>query len=274
MKYYTSKDDKTDYSSARFLCVNAIGLQKHTLFDTTVERTQGRSDYHVLYVKGGSCTAFFHGKEERLTAGDFILYPPHVPHKYIFLVKDACESYWLHFSGTAAAEILAQAALGGGIYRLPASESITALFRDMINLSLSGTKENRLEQSALLLSFLSLLSRQIKGETDPDGFVRVKYAMAKEIDRPYDAARYAAMCALSESRFSHKFKEKTGLPPLSYFLSLKLERAKEMLASSDLTVGEIACSVGFESPLYFSRFFKQQIGESPSHYKKRIQNTR
>ena len=274
MRFYTKGNDQTDYASDRFLHVNSIGVQKHALFDCTVFRENGRSDYHLLYIRRGRCTVYYESECEVLTEGCFVLYPPNVTQKYVFRVCDACESYWLHFSGTAAAEILAQAALGGGIYRLPASESITALFRDMINLSLSGTKENRLEQSALLLSFLSLLSRQIKGETDPDGFVRVKYAMAKEIDRPYDAARYAAMCALSESRFSHKFKEKTGLPPLSYFLSLKLERAKEMLASSDLTVGEIACSVGFESPLYFSRFFKQQIGESPSHYKNRIQNTR
>ncbi len=268
MLYHTHRNDTTDFLSGRFLHISAAGIQKHTRFDVTVERKKGRKDYHILYIKSGKAIVFYEGSKEILSEGCFVLYPPHVSQKYIFLAHDACESYWIHFSGTAAEEILAEAALSGGIYRITPHESISAAFRDIIN---KGTKA--LDACAALLSFLSLLGKCAAGEERQNPFAPVLSAMAEDLSRPYQGHLYASLCALSESRFAHKFKEYMGVSPFRFFLSLKLSRAEELLLSSNLSVGEIAATVGFDNQLYFSRLFKKQKGLSPLHYKKQHKGT-
>ena len=59
-------------------------------------------------------------------------------------------------------------------------------------------------------------------------------------------------CALSTSRFKAKFKEQMGITPLYYINSLKINRAKEMLKNSDLSVIDIAFALGFVQPQLLS----------------------
>ncbi len=265
MRYHLSKDDTTNYVSARFLHINAIGTQSHALFDYTVFREGGRDDYHLLYIREGACTVLYGAEKTVLHGGGFVLYPPRVTQRYTFFAADAARSDWLHFSGSAAEEMLKEAGLSCGVFHLPPDESISAAFREMINKNLlnAGT----LAETASLLSFLDLLGRRLRG-CRGNPFEHLLLKMAEDIGKPYDGTRYAALCALSESRFAHKFKEYMGLSPHSYFFSLKLARAKELLISSSLSVGEIAETVGFDNPLYFSRLFKRYVGCSPLIYKK------
>ena len=50
---------------------------------------------------------------------------------------------------------------------------------------------------------------------------------------------------------------------------LRLKKAASLLASSDMTVAEIAYEVGFSSPSYFTKCYKEQFGESPTEFLKR-----
>ena len=79
-------------------------------------------------------------------------------------------------------------------------------------------------------------------------------------------------CALSTSRFKVKFKEQMGVTPLYYINSLKINRAKEMLKNSDLSVIDIAFALGFASSNYFSAVFKKFTGYSPVAYRKMKSN--
>lgn len=79
-------------------------------------------------------------------------------------------------------------------------------------------------------------------------------------------------CALSTSRFKAKFKEQMGVTPLYYINSLKINRAKEMLKNSDLSVIDIAFALGFASSNYFSAVFKKFTGYSPVAYRKMKSN--
>lgn len=73
---------------------------------------------------------------------------------------------------------------------------------------------------------------------------------------------------ISETYLRRLFKENLCVSPIKYINDLKLEAAKGMLAVSNYTISEIAQSVGFDDPYYFSRFFKKETGISPSEYRK------
>lgn len=71
---------------------------------------------------------------------------------------------------------------------------------------------------------------------------------------------------MSRGSLYHKLLEITGLTPVEYIRSVKLERAVELLEKSDFNVAQIAYMTGFGTPGYFSRVFKAQYNVLPSEY--------
>ncbi|PJJ84315.1 two-component regulator propeller domain-containing protein [Mucilaginibacter auburnensis] len=78
-----------------------------------------------------------------------------------------------------------------------------------------------------------------------------------------DLSKHAGM---SRGSLYYKLIELTGLTPIEYMRSVKLEKAAALLTSSDYNVAQIAYMTGFGTPSYFSRMFKGKYGVLPSEY--------
>ena len=85
--------------------------------------------------------------------------------------------------------------------------------------------------------------------------------MSKDVDE------YAQLCHMSKYHFIREFKKLTGQSPIQYRNSLCMSRAAELLENTNLSVYEIAASLGIDNPLYFSKKFKDFYGISPSSYR-------
>ena len=72
---------------------------------------------------------------------------------------------------------------------------------------------------------------------------------------------------VSYSTFRKNFKKYTGLSPASYFQDLKLQRAKDLLRSTQMSIKEIAYLLDFETPDYFSTQFRKKVGKRPSDFR-------
>jgi transcriptional regulator GlxA family with amidase domain len=59
-----------------------------------------------------------------------------------------------------------------------------------------------------------------------------------------------------------------GPPPLKYLARYRLDRARELLLSTDQSVAEIAAATGFRDPFYLSRVFRRAEGCSPNEYRR------
>lgn len=77
----------------------------------------------------------------------------------------------------------------------------------------------------------------------------------------------AAHVDLNPYYFSKLFKETRGMTFIAYLTELRVQRAKELLASSHLSQKEICYETGYHDPNYFSRVFKKNTGYSPSEYR-------
>ncbi|WP_179197643.1 hybrid sensor histidine kinase/response regulator transcription factor [Hymenobacter crusticola] len=73
---------------------------------------------------------------------------------------------------------------------------------------------------------------------------------------------------MSRGSMYNKLLELTGMPPVEFIRSFKLERAAVLLGESDLTISEIAYQVGFATPHYFTKSFKAKFNILPSDYRK------
>jgi AraC-like DNA-binding protein len=74
---------------------------------------------------------------------------------------------------------------------------------------------------------------------------------------------------LSPEYFSKVFKRLTSQTPIEFINSVRLDKAKQLLASSSLPVTDIAYRTGFHDSNYFSRQFKKSTGLTPGDYRKR-----
>ena len=78
-----------------------------------------------------------------------------------------------------------------------------------------------------------------------------------------------AKIGYSRAHIFKEFKRATGDTVMSYFTKLKIEKAKQQLRETELSVKQIAESLSFDSPNYFSKTFKRVTGLTPMAYKKR-----
>lgn len=86
-----------------------------------------------------------------------------------------------------------------------------------------------------------------------------------DIDNYSFGSRHIAQkLRLSESQIYRKLKAITGKSTAVFIRSVRLEKAKEMLQTTNKTVSEIAYEVGFNDPSWFSRAFKEEFGQTPS----------
>ena len=69
--------------------------------------------------------------------------------------------------------------------------------------------------------------------------------------------------------FYSKIKELVGLSPSDFLKQVRMQRAEQLIAKSKMTFSEIAFSVGFTDPKYFTKCFKKQTGMTPSEYRQK-----
>jgi transcriptional regulator GlxA family with amidase domain len=92
-------------------------------------------------------------------------------------------------------------------------------------------------------------------------------------DHYADPAPVAAMLRLSglnERTFARRFRQATGLAPLEYVHTLRIEEAKQMLEAGHEPVEQIAAEVGYGDPAFFSRLFRRKVNLTPAQYRRRF----
>ncbi len=84
----------------------------------------------------------------------------------------------------------------------------------------------------------------------------------------YSLAEMAAISRMPMETFRKRFVAEVGMPPLSYVLHCKMERAKELLRDQNCSVRQAGIEVGMQDPYHFSKQFKNIVGISPSAFMK------
>lgn len=100
--------------------------------------------------------------------------------------------------------------------------------------------------------------------TDAIHFLRAHYD--REITTPMLAARFS----LSPKYFGVLFKAGTGMSVRDFLLDIRIQRAKQYLLDTSLSIEEVADSVGIHDAFYFTKLFKQREGIPPGRYRRML----
>jgi len=144
---------------------------------------------------------------------------------------------------------------------------------------------NEDEGSPLLADYLAraLASRLIatqlgpSGESISSGAVldpaqrrRLREFIETHLAYPIGLADLAAVVGFTPTRFARGFKRDTGTTPYHYVLTLRLQRAKRLLRTSNLPIAEIAVACGFSHQEHLTRMFGRETGVTPAAYRRSV----
>jgi transcriptional regulator GlxA family with amidase domain len=113
-------------------------------------------------------------------------------------------------------------------------------------------------------------SRQV----DAAVIARCQTWIAEHYDEPSPVSAMVRLSGLAERSFKRRFQEATGMSPLEYVHTLRLEEAKQMLESGNQPIEAIANEVGYEDAGFFSRLFRRNVNLTPAQYRKRFGSMR
>lgn len=260
---------KNDYflpseTDSPILHINTCGLQSFN-DSLTVIRENGSKDYHLLYVKSGYCTVYFNSEIKKLSAGEFVFYFPNTKQKYIFPSTHS-ESYFIHFDGSSAEEIINALDLKEGFHK---NDQFFHLYEKFDNLIISSNKSLprfSVYSISLLLDILYLVSEK-KKEYDISNINNLINYITANHNKLIDFESIAKDSGQSLHKMIISFKKQTGMTPKQFQEKTRIKIAKDYLVSSNINISKISKLVGYEDQLYFSRVFKRHTGLSPKTYR-------
>jgi AraC-like DNA-binding protein len=115
-------------------------------------------------------------------------------------------------------------------------------------------------------------AKQARGGLAPWQERRVKELMVANLEGVISLSQLANECGLSLSYFTRAFRTSTGVPPHRWLMQRRIDKAKDLLRSSDLSLNEIALACGFADQSHFTAVFTRMVGVSPGFWRRARQS--
>lgn len=109
----------------------------------------------------------------------------------------------------------------------------------------------------------------VKEAPHADSVVREAEALLKEVYlEPNAVARAVGRSRVPERTLKRRFKSATGLSIMDYVQNLRIERAKQLLETTRMTVDEVSIACGYDNASFFRRLFRDRCGLAPADYRR------
>ena len=133
---------------------------------------------------------------------------------------------------------------------------------------------DRLESKGVIYQLLSRFVRQAspRYHTENKGVRQALECIERRISDTIRVEELAETACISVDHFIRLFKQEVGLTPMHFIIEKKMTRAQLMLATERTSIKEIAYSLGYDDPSYFSRIFRNHVGCSPQNYRNSFNN--
>ena len=244
-------------------------------FNFNVDKGRIINSYQLIYISRGK-GLFFKSPDEytEISQGDMILLRPGVWHSYKPCQHTGWQEYWIGFNGDIMKMRFSKDIAGKDIFRLGVREDIIELFMKAISIA---EREQPMYQNVLACIAEMILAMTLYYDKNNPANTNIQLRSIRQAQAiirenlttditPEDIARQINM---SYSWFRKSFKEHTGISPVHYILSLRIKKAKELLAETDMSIKEITYKLRFSSTAYFTTVFKRFAHTTPSDYRQR-----
>jgi AraC-type DNA-binding domain-containing proteins len=235
-----------------------------------------RDVYKFHFIHKGRGIVRVGGETYALTAGQAFLIYPNVVIFYQADENDPWTYSYCGFRGNLSEGWMCRTSLTPERPVFAMDMQVMPYLYDQLTETLTHENSRDLRLNAVMYRFLTALIETLPASSGADGGGAKKPNAYVHRAMEYIHAHYgeslsveqlASDLGLDRKYLSAIFKGAKGVPPQQYLLHYRMRKACELLRGSELSVGEIARSVGYGDALLFSKMFKRALGISPSEYR-------
>ncbi len=231
-------------------------------------------EYQMVYLTRGRGVFEARGvRRQNVEAGDVLMLFPGVWHRYTPDAKTGWEEQWIGFGGTLAERLLHTPFFRQKkpVLRVGVDETLCQRFTALINDIEHNPAGAPFSSAGRIIEILGLIQERIKN-VGAKGRISVVIREAqnrilRQAAAPIDFVQLARSLRISYTTFRRSFKQQTGVSPAQFQNTILINRARDLLSATDLSVSEVAMKSGFDTVYYFSRLFTKKTGLTPSAYR-------
>lgn len=212
-------------------------------------------------------------REYEIKPGQCVIIPPQTVNRYGGADGQRYVEDTVCFTGPVADMLYKTGIIRAGVYELSKARLFLPIQRLVADPAMDSQINANIALQKLLIDIYNE-NKKIKTARDTSASVieHLLNALKEQIDRWWTVEEMAEFCGLSKDQFRRVFKKHTGMLPKLYLDRLKLQKAAELLISTDAKVAEIARQLDYQDCYHFSRRFKNIIGFSPRRYRQVFSN--
>lgn len=244
-------------------------------------------DFYLMHIAlSGYGTYSVGGEQHKLGPGHTFLIRPEQLISYESDSTSPWRYRWVAFRGEHIPFLLQQAGFEPEleVAYLPDIRRASLLFHRIYEAFRLGTPSASLQATGSLHMLLACYSEALLAATpaarlskqrESDRlYQQVVHYLSTQYTHPVSIEAMAETLGYNRAYLSRVFKRQTGLSPVTFLLRLRLDKARHMLRERpELTIEQIAASVGIQDALYFSKQFRHIHGQSPTSYRQDMLNT-
>jgi len=242
----------------------------------TWEKGRVLHEYQINYITEGSGVFETETDQFQVVPGSMLILRPGMWHRYRPDTTIGWNEHYIGFNGLFCENLFHEGFFqyGKPVIYVGFQESLLKLFFEILQLvkdEKTGHQQVAAANTILLLSkMLSVVKNQeFSGKSIERTIRKACLYFRENLNSNINIEQLASDLNVGYSYFRQMFKRYTGISPTQYHLSLRIQKAKDLLVSTEFSFKEIAIELGFESYFYFSRIFKDKTGVSPQEFRKK-----
>ena len=220
--------------------------------------------YELILVTKGTAHLFEGDRRYSLKPNDYIILHPGVPHGGFAHSDGAVEFYWLHFFNPPASFSYLEQPCSG---HLDESGSLIQIIRQILHISNPPAYPAKTADHLLYVLLAELTVLREQNEPQNALAARVHEYIRSHSYLPLTAAEVAEALQYHPDHLSRVLKNCYGFTLQQDIANERLNRAKYLLQTTDLTVSQIAMELGYEEPNLFEKFFRYHTDTTPTSYR-------
>jgi len=241
-------------------------------------RREGETGFLFLYTQNGRGLLSYNGNNYELTPRTIVLVNCALDHEYK-THGNRWDFYWLHFTGDSM-DFYAELIYGSNYSPLDIGNKAVSSFENVIDNLRYSDPQRLLSLSNSITDILAMMADAVESTKPLKG--RPSYIKVIIEDaalylkdnhwQPFDLEELASRFNLSKYHFLREFKQYTGMTPLGFVTAERISRAMVLLQTTNETIHNICCIIGFKDENNFGRKFKELTGETPREFRYRMKN--
>ena len=264
-------------NSFNFLLSDELNLYYCGKRVKTLDHSYGpevRQHYLLMYCVDGTAVCKKDDDEISFGAHDLYVMFPNEKIHYVTPTGSYWTSWWVGVYGSLTDTLMEMLGVtkDNPFIHIRDNYTMECLMKEIYDTSLNSDASSKMKCISLLYELFSFLMKDAGSTYKSDIISDAQNLIEHNLSGQISVADLAEKLGINPSYLTRIFKQKHSKSPKDYILDHKIKRAKELLKNTDVSVTDIARSVGFDDPLYFSRLFKKRTTITPTEYRVKKQS--